>query len=135
MAAKTQVVFNGVNCELFFPREEARERKTILFVGRLDAEKGVLQLIQAYARILQAHPDARLVIGGTTGFGIHQETAYVRRVRELANSVAQTSKAKILFTFVVSESNHLRQPFSISGAVWAGKCRGHGLRDPRGWQQ
>ena len=107
LAAKTQVVFNGVNCELFFPREEARERKTILLVGRLDAEKGVLQLIQAYARILQAHPDAKLVIGGTTGFGIHQETAYVRRVRELANSVAQTSKAKILFTGYIHHDRDL----------------------------
>jgi len=111
LAAKTQVVFNGVNCELFFPREEARERKTILFVGRLDAEKGVLQLIQAYARILQAHPDAKLVIGGTTGFGIHEETAYVRRVRELANSVAQTSKAKILFTGYIHHDRDLSSWF------------------------
>jgi spore coat protein SA len=107
LAAKTRVVFNGVNHELFFPREEIRERKTILFVGRLDAEKGVLQLIQAYARILQAHPDAKLVIGGTTGFGIHQETAYVRRVRELANSVAQAFKGKILFTGYIHHDRDL----------------------------
>ena len=98
LAAKTEVVFNGVNRELFFPREEIRQRKTIFFVGRFDAEKGVLQLIQAYARVLQAHPDASLVIGGTTGFGIHQETAYVRQVRELANSVEQNCKGKIQFT-------------------------------------
>jgi spore coat protein SA len=97
LAAKTQVVFNGVDRELFFPREEIRERKTIFFVGRFDAEKGALQLIQAYARMLQAHPDATLVIGGTTGFGLHQQTDYVRRVRELANSVTQTSRGKILF--------------------------------------
>ena len=86
LAAKTTVVFNGVNRKIFFPKEEIRERRTIFFVGRLEAEKGVLQLIQTYARVLQDHPDATLVIGGATGFGIHQETAYVRRVRELANS-------------------------------------------------
>jgi spore coat protein SA len=107
LAAKTVVVFNGVNRQLFFPREEIRERKTIFFVGRLDAKKGVLQLIQAYARILQAHPDATLVIGGTTGFGTHAETAYVRRVRELANSVTQTSQAKIQFTGYIHHDRDL----------------------------
>jgi spore coat protein SA len=89
LAAKTDVVFNGVDCQRFFPREELRQPKTIFFVGRLDAEKGVLPLIHAYARILQTHPDATLVIGGATGFGSHQETSYVRQVRDLANFVVQ----------------------------------------------
>jgi len=97
LAAKTVVVFNGVNRELFFPREEIRQPKTIFFVGRLNAEKGVLQLIQAYARILQVHPDSTLVIGGTTGFGTHEETAYVHQLHELANSIVQNRKGKIHF--------------------------------------
>jgi len=107
LAAKTEVVFNGVNRELFFPREEIRQRKTIFFVGRFDAEKGVLQLIQAYARVLQAHPDASLVIGGTTGFGTHQETAYVRQVRDLANSVVQNCKGKVQFTGYIHHDRDL----------------------------
>ena len=107
LAAKTEVVFNGVNRELFFPRQEIRQRKTIFFVGRFDAEKGVLQLMQAYARILQAHPDASLIIGGTTGFGIHQETAYVRQVRELANSVEQNCRGKIQFTGYIHHDRDL----------------------------
>ena len=81
LAAKTRVVFNGVNPQLFHPREDLRESKTIFFVGRLDAEKGVLQLVRALARVLEDHPDAKLVIGGTTGFGTHIETRYVREVR------------------------------------------------------
>jgi glycosyltransferase involved in cell wall biosynthesis len=107
LAAKTQVVFNGVNRQSFFPREEVRESKTIFFVGRLDAEKGVLQLIQAYARILQAHPDATLIIGGTTGFGTHEETPYVRRVRDLANSVVQNCKGRIQFTGYIHHDRDL----------------------------
>ena len=107
LAAKTVVVFNGVNRELFFPREEICERKTIFFVGRFDAEKGVLQLIQAYARVLQAYPDASLVIGGTTGFGTHQETDYVRQVRDLANSVIQNCKGKIQFTGYIHHDRDL----------------------------
>jgi glycosyltransferase involved in cell wall biosynthesis len=47
------------------------------------------------------------VIGGATGFGIHQETAYVRRVRELANSVTQSSKAKIIFTGYIHHDHDL----------------------------
>jgi glycosyltransferase involved in cell wall biosynthesis len=107
LAAKTEVVFNGVNRELFFPREEICERKTIFFVGRFDAEKGVLQLIQAYARVLQAYPDASLVIGGTTGFGTHQETDYVRQVRDLANSVIQNCKGKVQFTGYIHHDRDL----------------------------
>jgi glycosyltransferase involved in cell wall biosynthesis len=107
LAAKTQVVFNGVNRELFFPREEIREPKAIIFVGRLDTQKGVLQLIQAYARVLEAHPGANLIIGGSTGFGTRQETSYVRQVRELASSVTQNHKGKIRFTGYVDHDRDL----------------------------
>ena len=107
LAAKTQVVFNGVNRDLFFPREEIREPKTIFFVGRLDPEKGVLQLIQAYARVLQAHPDATLVIGGATGFGTHKETAYVRQVHELANAVIRDCNGKIQFAGYIDHDRDL----------------------------
>ena len=83
--------------QLFTPREDIREAKTIFFVGRFDEEKGVLQLVRAYARLLDRHPDAALVIGGTTGFGVHRETDYVRRVRELAQSLVRNQNARIHF--------------------------------------
>jgi spore coat protein SA len=97
LAAKTRVIFNGVNTHRFFPCEEVREAKTIFFVGRFDEEKGILQLVRAYARVLDRHPDATLVIGGTTGFGVHQETDYVRKVRELAESLVRDRGASIIF--------------------------------------
>lgn len=84
IASKTHVVFNGVDTRVFYPREEVREPQTILFVGRFDREKGVLQLVRAYANVIEQHPKARLVIGGTTGFGTHEATAYVREVHALA---------------------------------------------------
>lgn len=107
LAAKTQVVFNGVNRKLFFPREEIREPKTIFFVGRLDAEKGVFQLIQAFARILGAHPDATLVIGGATGFGTHTETPYVRQVYELAKATNRDCNGRIQFTGYIDHDRDL----------------------------
>jgi len=97
IAAKTKVIFNGVDTQLFHPQESLRQPKTVFFVGRFDPEKGVLQLVQAFEQLLSRHPDAKLVIGGTTGFGVHLETPYVRQVRELAQSLQQTKKANITF--------------------------------------
>ena len=95
---KAYVILNGANLQLFYPREEVREPKTIFFVGRFDSEKGVLQLLQAYEKLLDTHPDAKLVIGGTTNFGTHHETPYVRQVRELADSLNKNKQAQIYFT-------------------------------------
>jgi spore coat protein SA len=89
LAAKTRVVPNGVNTSLFFPREQMRDPKTIFFVGRLHPEKGVLELVQAYARVLKIHSDAKLVIAGSTGFGDHVLTPYVREVEALASSMSK----------------------------------------------
>lgn len=97
LAAKTKVIFNGVDTKLFYPREEIREAKTIFFVGRFDEEKGILQLVRAYGHMLDRHPDVVLVIGGTTGFGVHRETDYVRKVRDLAQSLVSNRKARIHF--------------------------------------
>ena len=97
IAHKTKVIFNGVDTNLFCPQESLREPKTIFFVGRFDQEKGVLQLVQAFEKLLPRHPDTKLVIGGATGFGVHQETPYVRQVRELAHSLQQTRNANITF--------------------------------------
>jgi len=95
---KTRVVYNGVDPAIILSAGKNFVRpKTIFFVGRFDAQKGVLQLVRAYERVLDEHADAKLVIGGTTGFGIHRETPYVRQVRELARSLIQHKKAQIHF--------------------------------------
>jgi spore coat protein SA len=98
LASKTKVILNGVNTDLFFPREELREPKTIFFAGRLHPEKGVLQLVQAHARVLKVHRDAKLVIGGSTGFGSHEITPYVREVEAVASSTGKTHPGSVLFT-------------------------------------
>jgi spore coat protein SA len=111
LAAKTRVVFNGVNTKLFYPHESIREPKTIFFVGRFEQEKGVLQLVQAYARVLDSHPDAVLVIGGSTGFGVHHESSYVRLVRGLADSLVRTKKAEIHFPGYIHHDKELPRWF------------------------
>jgi len=98
IAAKTKLVFNGVNTELFYPREELREPKTIFFVGSFIPQKGVLQLVRAYEQTLGAHPDAKLVIGGSVTFGVERETPYIREVRELAETIKRKHGTEIQFT-------------------------------------
>ena len=39
----------------------------VLFLGRLERRKGVVEAVQAFARVAQAHPAARLVLAGASG--------------------------------------------------------------------
>jgi len=117
LGAKTKVIFNGVNTKLFTPREDIREAKTILFVGRFDEEKGVLKLVRAYAHLLHRHPDAVLAIAGTSGFGVHRETDYVRRVRELAQSLVRNRNARIHFPGYIHHDRDLPAWFQRATVV------------------
>jgi phosphatidylinositol alpha-mannosyltransferase len=45
-------------------RREIDPGPTVLFVGRLEPRKGVLLLIEAFARVREAHPGVRLVVCG-----------------------------------------------------------------------
>jgi spore coat protein SA len=114
IAAKTRVIYNGVDTSLFCPRKGLREGKTIFLVGRFDPQKGVLQLVRAYARVLENHPDAVLLIAGTTGFGTHHETEYVRKVRDLADSLMRTKHARIEFLGYVHHDRQLPELFQRS---------------------
>lgn len=107
IAAKTKLIFNGVNTNLFHPNEEYRENKTIFFVGRFHAEKGVLPLVQAYAKILDDHPDAALVVAGTTGFGFHEETSFVREVKRLARTLECEGGGKVYFPGYIHHDREL----------------------------
>ncbi len=111
IAAKTKVIFNGVDTHLFHPQEALREPKTIFFVGRFEHQKGVLELVRAFEHLLPRHPDAKLIIGGATGFGVHQETSYVRQVRELAQSLQQSRNANISFPGYIHHDNELPSYF------------------------
>ena len=107
LAAKTELIFNGVNTEIFYPSEHLRERKTIFFVGQFLPQKGVLQLVEAFARVLQVHGDAKLVIGGSANFGIDKETPYIRQVRERAEQIRRKSGAEIQFLGSVHHDKEL----------------------------
>lgn len=107
ISAKTNLIFNGVNTQLFYPRPELREPKTIFFVGSFIPQKGVLQLLQAYERVLEAHPDAKLVVGGSVTFGVERETPYIRHVRQVAENIKQRHGSEVQFTGSIHHDKEL----------------------------
>jgi len=75
---KIEVCYHGVETDVFIPSaakpkkiEELRERygikdgdEVILFVGRLEPVKGVIQLLEAMPHVLAEHPRAKLLVVG-----------------------------------------------------------------------
>ncbi len=76
---KIEIVMNGVDASLFHPRDRASarvelgldEKPLAVYVGNLKADKGVLDLVAAWARL--GMPEARLAIIG--GGPAHDELA------------------------------------------------------------
>jgi len=77
-AGKVNVVWNGVDPDVYDPskvdmveagvlreRYGASDKKMILFVGRLNWVKGIMNLVQAMPAVLKEYPKAKLVILGT----------------------------------------------------------------------
>jgi glycosyltransferase involved in cell wall biosynthesis len=74
--SRVEIVPNGTEASLFFVRDRAAARRevglaelpdrerTILYVGRIEREKGVLDLLEAFARVADAEPDLGLVLLG-----------------------------------------------------------------------
>jgi glycosyltransferase involved in cell wall biosynthesis len=71
---RIDIVYNGVDTELFRPRDRAAARtelghgadtrRWLLYVGRLEEAKGVLDLLEAFSLLAGRRPDVRLVIVG-----------------------------------------------------------------------
>jgi spore coat protein SA len=69
----------------------ASDRATVaprfLYAGRLVAEKGVHVLLEAFALLLRALPDARLTIAGSSFFANAPATPFVRALRRQAEGL------------------------------------------------
>ncbi|MFQ6106859.1 MAG: MSMEG_0565 family glycosyltransferase [Thermoplasmata archaeon] len=65
------VIYNGVDLKRFdpgnYPKPE-RESTDILFVGGLEARKGLEHLFLAVEKVVASHPDTRLTVLGRSGF-------------------------------------------------------------------
>lgn len=64
---KVHIIPNGVDLEHFKPKKQhgQSDKKTILYLGRLEKRKGVEYLLPAYALLRETHPNIRLQIAGS----------------------------------------------------------------------
>lgn len=71
---RIDIVMNGVDVKTFQPRNRAEARaalgrspssRLIVFVGHLNRDKGVLDLVEAFERLAPVHPDIELALVGS----------------------------------------------------------------------
>ncbi len=129
---KIEVCYHGVETDVFSPSavkqkkiEELREKyaiedgdEVILFVGRLERVKGVIQLLEAMPKVLALHPRAKLLV---VGKGTIED-----RVRSMAEPLGESVKVVSDFLDQDSKIHHyaladlcvfpsLYEPFGIVG--------------------
>ncbi len=59
-----RVIPNYIDTSLFFPQDTQKDKTKLLFVGRLDERKGIMELIQAFSSEKGIHSKFQLVIIG-----------------------------------------------------------------------
>lgn len=81
---KLFLVYNGAGSRIDNQKDGNKDGlRTVLFVGRLENDKGLKYLIEAFVRIADAHPDSKLVIVGDGDF-----QPYLAQSRTLSGRVA-----------------------------------------------
>ena len=106
-----ETIYNGVDFEKFSMKNDdnelkymrdklgiAEKDKVLVYAGRISEEKGVLELVKAFTNIKLR--DITLIIIGNSGFKDSKDSAYVRKVKELAKQ----SNNNIIFTGYVDHN-------------------------------
>lgn len=70
----------------------ATDDQVILFTGRLNEEKGIRELLEAFSKLRQ--PKTRLVVVGGYFYASHMVSAYEKRLRAIAQSLGN----RVIFT-------------------------------------
>ena len=79
---KTKTVYNGVDGSLFKPADEPND-PPILYVGRVEARKGVHVLVDAFEKVISAQrPNTRLRIVGPHSYWDEQPSSYYQTLKE-----------------------------------------------------
>jgi glycosyltransferase involved in cell wall biosynthesis len=108
----------GIDDRAWVPSAERRNAKEVLFLANLEIRKGVLVLLDAFARLASDVPDARLVIAGAGPVGDEIR----RRVRgssarervELLGPVARTRGRSIMQACTVYCLPSYGEPFGMT---------------------
>jgi spore coat protein SA len=84
---RTEVLYNGADASVFYPRPPERRRAhvpTVLFAGRLVPEKGLHVLLQAMKEVHRRGVALNGRVVGAAGFGDVTATDYVKYVHAMA---------------------------------------------------
>ena len=77
IAGKAVTVYNGVDPDMFTPRQHSEGDATVLYVGRVEERKGVHVLVDAFERVISARvPTARLRIVGPASYWKRGDNGY-----------------------------------------------------------
>ncbi|HEY0562387.1 MAG TPA: glycosyltransferase family 4 protein [Methylophilus sp.] len=133
-ARKFVVLFNATNPDQFKPYtasaiqavqglpQLAQEHYHLLYVGRLNAEKGVDVLIKAFGQVLRQHPNGKLVICGSSFFEGAVQTPYQQQLVALAQPIAHA----IIFTGFVPHAQlkylYAAVDIVVLPSVWQDPC-------------
>ena len=80
----SSVLYNGADQSIFYPAEERKsdpKTTTVLFAGRLVADKGVHILLDAMRLLEKQGVRLQAQIVGSSSFGMGKETDYTRRLK------------------------------------------------------
>jgi glycosyltransferase involved in cell wall biosynthesis len=95
-ASKLSVIPNGINIKTFSTIKQNRELFDILFIGRIEEQKGLDSLIKAMPLVLDSIPDAKLRVIGPC-----EDNSYLNYIKSLVS--ANNLEKHIKFEGSVSE--------------------------------
>jgi glycosyltransferase involved in cell wall biosynthesis len=61
---KIEMIPNGIDTSAWATTTPPKQVRRFLFLGRLDPEKGIYELLEALARVRERHPDVTLTVAG-----------------------------------------------------------------------
>lgn len=100
---KIEVVWSGVDLEKFKPDEKVKKKPYILYIGRLEEKKNIINMIRAYAFLRkEAQTTHQLVLAGSPGFG------YENIQREI-ESLPKNIQKDIIRPGYISETDYIKK--------------------------
>jgi len=86
---KVHVLYSGANLNKFHPRVDSKtkEETSVLYTGRLNPDKGVLELIKAMKLVLADFPEAHLKVVGSFWFNDNRLTPYIEKLIDCSKEI------------------------------------------------
>jgi glycogen(starch) synthase len=118
--SEIRVIRNGIDADLwpFAPRRPRTGPPELLYLGRLEYEKGVHDLVAALPRIRRAHPGTRLLVAGT-GSMLDRlvEVARLGRVRRAVRFLGHLPDEELAATIAAVDAVVLPSRYEPFGIV------------------